>query len=424
MCLCVLLLVKFFPSISLSVSRKTIQNMCKSYVVCDGCNLQIQFVCVLGRRAMGKSSFFKVWQQHMPFIVVGKPMTDLCWICKQNNEKIRRTTHLPEEDRMRMLQDQLNHLQIVEQERKFYNAQVAQAKAAAAAAGIAGLGQNVPNSMPDRMHYSFDFAQQVHLPSSPLQPGPIYFLVPRKCGIFGVCAEAIPQQINYLIDEGMSSSKGSNMVISLLHHFLENYGLGEVAMDLHCDNCSGQNKNKFMLWYLAWRVLQGLHSEITVNFMPAGHTKFAPDWCFGLLKKKFRVSEVHCLQDMCHVVETSTLRGINRAQIVGSESGEVHVRVYNWQAYFQGWFRALKGIKSLYHFRFVNDHGGVVFAKKTLDGEETEFQLQNDATITQQRLRNMPPELPPPGLPEARQVYLRQHIRPFVRPGVQDCMCP
>ena len=45
--------------------------------------------------------------------------------------------------------------------------------------------------------------------------------------IFGVCGEGLPQQINYLIDEGMSSGKGSNMVISHLHNFLENYGLGE-----------------------------------------------------------------------------------------------------------------------------------------------------------------------------------------------------
>ena len=27
----------------------------------------------------------------------------------------------------------------------------------------------------ERMHYSFDFAQQVQLPSEPTQPGPIYF---------------------------------------------------------------------------------------------------------------------------------------------------------------------------------------------------------------------------------------------------------
>jgi hypothetical protein len=40
-------------------------------------------------------------------------------------------------------------------------------------------------------HYSFHFAQQVHYPSNP-QPGPIFFKTPRKCGVFGVMAEAIP----------------------------------------------------------------------------------------------------------------------------------------------------------------------------------------------------------------------------------------
>jgi hypothetical protein len=57
-------------------------------------------------------------------------------------------------------------------------------------------------------HYSFDFAQQVHFPSNPLQPGPIYLLTPRKCGIFGVCCEAAPRQVNYLIDEAFDVGKG------------------------------------------------------------------------------------------------------------------------------------------------------------------------------------------------------------------------
>ena len=30
-------------------------------------------------------------------------------------------------------------------------------------------------------HYSFDYAQLVHTPSNPMQPGPIYFKTPRKC---------------------------------------------------------------------------------------------------------------------------------------------------------------------------------------------------------------------------------------------------
>ena len=46
-----------------------------------------------------------------------------------------------------------------------------------------------PCSNQTTMHYSFDMAQQVHYPSDPLQPGPIYFLTPRKCALFGVCCE-------------------------------------------------------------------------------------------------------------------------------------------------------------------------------------------------------------------------------------------
>ena len=96
-------------------------------------------------------------------------------------------------------------------------------------------------------HYSFDFAQQVHYPHNPLQPGPMYFKTARKCAVFGVCCEGIPRQMFYLIDEASNTGKGANTVVSLLHHFLENHGLGEVNLHLHADNCVGQNKNNVVL---------------------------------------------------------------------------------------------------------------------------------------------------------------------------------
>jgi hypothetical protein len=97
------------------------------------------------------------------------------------------------------------------------------------------------------LHVSFDYAQQLHYPCNPLQPGPIYFLTPRKCGIFGLCCEAIPFQINYLIDEAVVTTKGANSVISYLHHFLSVHSMGAKHLSLSCDNCSGQNKNNAML---------------------------------------------------------------------------------------------------------------------------------------------------------------------------------
>ena len=40
-------------------------------------------------------------------------------------------------------------------------------------AKLVELQQSAPCSRPIEMHYSFDYAQQVHLPSNPLQPGTI-----------------------------------------------------------------------------------------------------------------------------------------------------------------------------------------------------------------------------------------------------------
>ncbi|ELT97007.1 hypothetical protein CAPTEDRAFT_199779 [Capitella teleta] len=75
--------------------------------------------------------------------------------------------------------------------------------------------------------------------------GPIFFFVSRKTGLFGVCCEGLPGQVSFLIDEAHLISKGSNAVMSFLHHYFERYGLGETDVHLHCDNCSGQNKNRF-----------------------------------------------------------------------------------------------------------------------------------------------------------------------------------
>ena len=83
----------------------------------------------------------------------------------------------------------------------------------------------------------------------------------------------------------MGKGARANAVVSLLHHFFQVHGLGEKDVHLHADNGGGQNKN-IMVGYLLWRVLTGLLNNITLSFMIARHTKFSPDWCFGLLKKR------------------------------------------------------------------------------------------------------------------------------------------
>ena len=281
--------------------------------------------------------------------------------------------------------------------------------------------KNAPCSRDLLVNYSFDMAQQVHYPTDPLQPGPIYFLTPRKCAIFGVCCEAIPRQVNYLIDEGVDTGKGANSIISKLHHFLHNFGLGEQRVVLHADNCCGQNKNNNMMQYLMWRCMVGLHKEAQISFLVVGHTKFAPDWCFGLLKRKFRREKVGCLADIARVVDTSAK--VNMAQLCGTQKGQVLVPTHDWKAFLSPHFRTIRNLKTYHHFRFSSETPGVVFVKEHEYTAEHEIVLLNDASWKPTETQ-LPPIIDPPGLSLDRQWYLYNSIRQFCPEQVRDDVCP
>ena len=132
-----------------------------------------------------------------------------------------------------------------------------------------------------------------------------------------------------------NTGKGANNIISMLHHFLETHNFGEDNLHLNCDNCSGQNKNRFVMQYLAWRVMVGLNKKITVSLI-VGHTKFSPDWCFGLFKQAYRQTKIGCLDDIAKVVESSAV--VNHAQLVGTQDGQVIVPTYDRAEHFYASF--------------------------------------------------------------------------------------
>lgn len=170
---------------------------------------------------------------------------------------------------------------------------------------------------------SFDMAQQVHIPSNPLQAGPLYFLTPFRVSIFGIMNDTFRQQANYLIPESCSTGKGANMIINFLHHYLTERSTGERVLFLQADNCRAQNKNNIMMAYLCMRTMLNLHSEITISFMVPGHTKFSCDWAFGILKSNFRRNEVSSLEKLKDVITDSTPNSkLNQAILVGDVAGK------------------------------------------------------------------------------------------------------
>lgn len=194
------------------------------------------------KRAVSYTKFLQLWGQFHPNVVVAKPMTDLCMTCQQNTMKLQRAANMSDREKSATLQAQQDHLNCAQTERQFYRNACQNSEKTLETIGIdTALNRENRNacSLNATIHYSFDYAQQVHIPSNPMQPGPIYFKTPRKCGIFGVICEGIPRQVNFLIDEASATGKGANATISYVHYYLSHHGLGERNVHLHADNCVG-----------------------------------------------------------------------------------------------------------------------------------------------------------------------------------------
>ena len=373
-----------------------------------------------GKSTVSYTKFVELWKNLFPDVVVAKPMTDLCATCQENTTKLQRAANLPDEEKSECVKSQVEHLDRAKAERECYR-------------NACRVSEDNFSSLPDEfdftqkhgactldktMHYSFDYAQQVHIPSNPQQPGPIYFKTPRKCGIFGITAEAVPRQVNFLIDEGVAVGKGANPTISYVHFFLENHGFGEADVHFHADNCGGQNKNNFFLWYFAWRIINGLHHTITYSFLLTGHTKFAPDRCFGLLKKAYRASYVSSLYELGSVIETSSTIGVNKVQLVGTHDGKVIVKTYDWSSFLSQYFRKIPGITKYHHFRFSRKELGTVYCKEFLTSTEVKFTLLKKLDVLPSS--DLPSEIIPEGLDDDRKKYLYNEIRQFCKPGSED----
>ena len=64
----------------------------------------------------------------------------------------------------------------------------------------------------------------------------------------------------------------------------------------------------------------GLSRSIILSFMEVGHTKFAPDAGFGLIKQKYKKTNVECLQDIVQMINESA--ALNETRLVGTQDGQ------------------------------------------------------------------------------------------------------
>ena len=364
-------------------------------------------------RFLKYKSFTQMWKKCLPDIVFMTPRSDVCATCENFRYKLRNAIN--EEEKIKYTTDFSLHIIMAQQERDYYLDSMK--KSEAELAKVLGT-----QSKPKYAHYTFDFAEQVHIPHHSRQVGPIYFKVCRKIQLFGICCDSNRKQINYLIDEDNSigfngsTTHGPNSVISMLDHYFTKHSLKEEESHLHCDNCVGQNKNNYVIGYLAWRIIKGKHKKITLSFMRVGHTRCLVDGHFGLIKKIYRQSETDTLDQMAQVVRRSSANNIPQLY---------DWRWREWDIFFLKYFKKIPGITKYQHFRMHNAEPGIVYVRKSWNSSETKVDiLKQGVRLTNVKRARTPSILPPAGLTPERKKYLYEQIRQFVNEEYQDITCP
>jgi hypothetical protein len=363
------------------------------------------------RRLMEYRSFVDVWHKCMPHIKFMTPRTDVCSKCERFRQQIKDAVL---EDRKASLTAAFSqHLSIAQTEREYY---LECCKRSASELAVCSGGA------PRYAHYTFDFAEQLHLPHHSRQEGPLYFKVCRKVQLFGICCDSNNVQINYLVDESQTigqngkKSHGPNSVISMLDHYFSHHSLNEAICQCHADNCVGQNKNRFVLGYFAWRIITGKHDQLYLSFMEVGHTRCLVDGHFGLIKKIYRTMDCDTVQHLADATTRSS--GNNKPQLFPWEWRE-------WDTFINSLFKAIPNITKYHHFRLDSDSPGIVHAKERIDSTETHVSIfKRGVSVREVRNAGLPRSLSPAGLSQERQQYLYTQIRPFVRPDFQDITCP
>lgn len=163
--------------------------------------------------------------------------------------------------------------------------------------------------------------------------------------------------------------------------------------------------------------------------MIVGHTKAANDGYFGLIRKRYRRSNIGTIEDLVQTILTSSDNGHNVCQQVGNYGTTVDSQplVYrNWSSWLLKFFRKIPDITSYLHLKVVKNKRGIVSLKKAINGFDPEvYLLKREVPFGKNRAFRFPSKIVPKGLSLERQWYLYEQIRTHIpHEPDKDMTCP
>lgn len=232
----------------------------------------------------------------------------------------------------------------------------------------------------------FDFKTSMVLPywGYHLSPRQVYYMSRMNVYLFGIVDEQHDSFAGYVYPENFidpneleGTKKGAGHVISMLYHHLSSAGLTDTTRThdrtLHfaADNCSGQNKNQYIIKFFCMAVDLDWADEIIFSFMVPGHTKFSPDRWFGLLGKHIIHLDAWNIEQL---VKNISAAFKHQQRIVNMKEEQfVNFKPFLNEHYKKPTF----GTSKQYHFRFSKQFPGAVqYKEKQNDAWSEPYQMR------------------------------------------------
>ena len=339
----------------------------------------------------------------------------MCDFCELQKRKIAGTKPHDESEAEKLTVELPAHQKAYQEERSVYNSERKRAET-----DRKNFVAGKLNAEECTEHISMDFGQSIGVPNTADQLGGTFYLHMRNFHLFGICSILENCQIFYTYDE-REAGKGADEVISFLHDFLVNRKIQSPDIRIHADNCTGQNKNKYVMWYLIWLAATGRVRRIEFKFMIKGHTHFIVDSGIGHAKKELRRSDVFCLNHQAEVINSSSTA--NKARAVDASY------VYDWKKELKPYFKAFDGISKFQHFATDSAKPGWILFRYGFDDNiwKKRKLLKADHSINAERFKNMTKYILNVGYkggkPE-KEKALFKNLRQYVKDEWKDELCP
>ena len=306
-------------------------------------------------------AFYKFYTDQFDAIQKLRHKSDFCDSCCKFNLILISKNSTPEV-KQEAQENKTEHLNKVERARKAYNTY--------------RLHTALQN---DKFVLSFDYAENILLPSLVETPGIFYFKTRRKLDLFGIINEGTKMQANFIIDEGFKISKGPDSVISMLHYYLMKNIPKDSSIILYSDNCAGQNKNQTVIGYLSYLVkVLKYFKEIELNFMISGHTKFSPDGHFGRIKSS--IKETNCFSILDLIGEEGKVKksAYSNYEIVYKDplTSTINFHWRNWKKFLKDKFLPCVGIRDWHVVKIMQDTNNILVANY-VDEPFRSFKIMN-----------------------------------------------